>query len=128
VFTAAERGLQPDDRIASSAGEALQHAAQYPLQAFGQEGDAEEAFRRRIVIRYRTGSDRAEIGGKVRFLETIGDHVRVRKCHLDPGPQGPSPMSLRLPRWMGRGFGVGRGGSTASAAPGADNPECRCSS
>jgi hypothetical protein len=66
------------------------------LQALGQEGDAEEALGRRVVVRYRTGGDGAEIGREIRFLETIGEHVRVRECHLDPGPQRLARFLLSL--------------------------------
>ena len=54
------------------------------LQPFGQKGDAEEVLGERIVLGRVAGVDREQVGGELRLLEAIGEHVRVRQSDLDP--------------------------------------------
>ena len=126
-LAAAERGLQPDDRIAAGAGEPLQHSAQNPLQAFGQEGDAEEAFRRRIVLRCRAGVDGEEIGGELASLKRLAS---TSGCGSATSIQGLSALAEVSSASRAR-----LAASEQDAAPrrprpdaGTANPECRCAS
>src|SRR5262249_52865447 len=48
------------------------------------------------VIRYGAGRDSAQIRREIRFLEPIGEHVRVRQCNFDPGPQCLARFFLTL--------------------------------
>ena len=86
-LAAAERGLQPDNRIAARARKPLQAAHQHPLQSFGEECDAEEVLGSPVVFGRMTGIDREQVGRELCLLEAIGEHVRVWQRHFDPGSQ-----------------------------------------
>jgi hypothetical protein len=81
----------------------LQAARQYTLQPFGEERDAEEIFRVCVVLRRVPSIDREQIGGKFSLIESVGEHVRVRQCHFDPGLQwferGLANRNVELRRW-----------------------------
>ena len=77
-LAAAEGGLEPDHRVSALTGEPLQHAAQHTFQPFGEEGDAEEALSRRVVLGRHAGIDGGEVRGEFGFLEAVGEHVRMR--------------------------------------------------
>jgi hypothetical protein len=83
-FAAAERGLQPDDRITTLPGQPLDRALQHLPQAAGDVSDAVELARIAVGLGALAAGHSREVGGELGLLEPSGHHVRMRRRHVAP--------------------------------------------
>ena len=96
-LAAAEIGLQFDDRIPPCPQVGASPPIRSPLQAFGEEGAAEELGR----IAYSSEPSPCnlpEVGGELGLLVATGGHVRMWSDDFPPGLQPPCLAFDRCPR------------------------------
>jgi hypothetical protein len=86
-LTAAEGGLELDDRVAAGAGDPFHHRVEEESHSLGDVGAFEEEHRVAILGAGGAGMDAGEVGRELRLLEGALQDVFVRDGDLPPGSQ-----------------------------------------